>query len=371
MWQELIQEFEKNWQGYLTSAVVILAAAAAGFIAQFLISRLIRAISRKKTDFPGSLAVKHLRWPLRFALPIVFIAAASPFVKAPPSIQYGAGIILTTLLIVVFAWTAIKALSIVVDWSERRLRGGGRETLRDRRIFTQVRIIKRIVATVVVFVAAAIILLQFKEISNLGTTLLASAGVIGIVVGFAAQRSLGTFFAGFQIALTQPIRIDDVVVVEGEWGTIEEITLTYVVVRIWDLRRLILPVTYFLEKPFQNWTRTSAAVMGTVFLYADYTAPVAALRDKLKEVVTADPLWDKKVCVLQVTDTRDRTVELRALVSAADSPSLWDLRCHVREELVRFLTETYPLSLPRFRAVLDKEDPHEPRKTRGPLKKDL
>ncbi len=362
MWREVMASLEKNWETYLTSIVIVLAAAAAGFIVQFLISRLFRAVSKKKTDFPGSLAVKHLRWPLRFAVPIVFIAAVSPFVGVPPEIQDGAGIVLTTLLILVFAWTAVKSLSIVVDFTERRLRGGGRETLRGRRISTQVRIIKRIVATIVVFVAAAVILLQFKEISNLGTTLLASAGVIGIVVGFAAQRSLGTLFAGFQIAFTQPIRIEDVVVVEGEWGTIEEITLTYVVVRIWDLRRLILPVTYFLEKPFQNWTRTSAAVMGTVFLYADYTAPIAALRDKLKEVVAADPLWDKKVCVLQVTDTRDRTVELRALVSAADSGKLWDLRCHVREALVSFLTETYPLSLPRFRAVLDKEDPHAAKK---------
>jgi small-conductance mechanosensitive channel len=179
--------------------------------------------------------------------------------------------------------------------------------------------------------------------------LLRSAGVAGIVIGFAAQRSLGTLLAGFQIALTQLIRIDDVVIVEGEWGRIEEITLTYVVVNIWDQRRLIVPVTYFLEKSFQNWTRTSVELLGTVELYVDYSMPLDALRAELTRILEASKLWDRRVNVLQVTDAREHAVQVRALVSAADAGSAWDLRCEVREGLLRFLQQHHPDSLPRLR----------------------
>ena len=183
--------------------------------------------------------------------------------------------------------------------------------------------------------------------------MIASAGVAGIVVGFAAQKSLGTLLAGIQIALTQPVRIDDVVIVEGEWGRIEEITLTYVVVRIWDLRRLVVPITYFIEKPFQNWTRTSADILGSVFLHVDYGVPVDALRKELTRILEASPNWDRKVNVLQVTDAKERTLELRALASSSDASRSWDLRCEVREKLVAFVQANYPGSLPRLRATVD------------------
>ncbi|MDH3556523.1 MAG: mechanosensitive ion channel family protein, partial [Deltaproteobacteria bacterium] len=178
------------------------------------------------------------------------------------------------------------------------------------------------------------------------------AGIVGIIVGLAAQKSISTLFAGIQMAITQPIRIDDVVIVENEWGRIEEITLTYVVVRIWDLRRLIVPITYFLEKPFQNWTRISADLLGTVFLYVDYTVPVEAVRAELKRILESSPLWDKQVCTLQVTNATDRTLELRALMSAADSPRAWELRCDVREKLIGFIRQNYPDGLPKVRAEL-------------------
>jgi small-conductance mechanosensitive channel len=184
--------------------------------------------------------------------------------------------------------------------------------------------------------------------------MIASAGVAGIVIGFAAQKSLGTLLAGFQIAMTQPIRIDDVVIVEGEWGKIEEITLTYVVVRIWDLRRLVVPITYFIEKPFQNWTRTSADILGTVFLHVDYGVPVDAVRGELGRILESSPNWDRKVNVLQVTEARERTLELRALASSSDASKSWDLRCEVREKLVDFVQRNYPESLPRLRATLER-----------------
>jgi small-conductance mechanosensitive channel len=185
-------------------------------------------------------------------------------------------------------------------------------------------------------------------------------------LGFAAQRSIATLLAGFQIALTQPIRVDDVVIVENEWGRIEEITLTYVVVRIWDLRRLILPITYFIEKPFQNWTRSSAEILGTVFLHVDYSVPVNELRGELTRILHSSSLWDGKVNVLQVTDSKEHTLEIRALASAANASLAWDLRCEIRERLVEFLQRNYPGSLPRIRAVLDAAPSRYP----GPIERD-
>ena len=188
--------------------------------------------------------------------------------------------------------------------------------------------------------------------SQFGTSLLASAGIAGVIIGFAAQRSIATLVAGFQIAVTQPIRIDDVVIVENEWGKIEDITLTYVVVQIWDLRRLVLPITYFIEKPFQNWTRASAELLGSVFLHVDYTMPLAPLREELDRILAASKLWDGKVKVLQVTDAREHTLELRVLASARDAPTAWDLRCEVREKLIAFLQAEHPTALPRDRIEL-------------------
>ena len=188
---------------------------------------------------------------------------------------------------------------------------------------------------------------------HVGTSILASAGIASVIIGFAAQRSLGTLVAGLQIAITQPIRIDDVVIVENEWGRIEEITLTYVVVRIWDLRRLVVPISYFLEKPFQNWTRVSAHLLGTVMLHVDYTVPLNVMREELDRILEQSKLWDHKVKVLQVTDTTDRTLELRALVSAGNASAAWDLRCEVREAMVDFLQRNYPECLPRTRAAVE------------------
>jgi small-conductance mechanosensitive channel len=202
-------------------------------------------------------------------------------------------------------------------------------------------------------------LMVFDSVRHFGTALIASAGLAGIIVGFAAQKSIATLLAGFQIAFTQPIRIDDVVIVESEWGQIEEITLTYVVVRLWDLRRLVLPITYFIEKPFQNWTRTSSDLIGSVFLYVDYHVPLAPLRQELQRILDQHPLWDRKVVVLQVTDTKQHTVELRALVSAKDAGTAWDLRCDVREQLITYLQREHPESLPRLR-VSDASQESEP-----------
>ncbi|MFP3912470.1 MAG: mechanosensitive ion channel family protein [Desulfobacteraceae bacterium] len=246
----------------------------------------------------------------------------------------------------------IKAVYILEELVLNQFKTDVADNLRARRIHTQIQILKKVVIVVVGLFALAVILMTFEKVRYLGTSILASAGIAGIIVGFAAQRSIATLLAGIQIAITQPIRIDDVVIVENEWGRIEEITLTYVVVRIWDLRRLVVPITYFLEKPFQNWTRTSADILGTVFLYVDYSVPVEAVREAFQRILEKSEKWDGRVSVLQVTNTTERTVELRALMSARDASTAWELRCHVREKLVEFLQKNYPHALPRLRAEI-------------------
>ena len=228
----------------------------------------------------------------------------------------------------------IKITFVIEDIILDQYKIDEKDNLRARKIYTQIQFLKRAAIIFIVILALGPILMTFDKVRQLGTSILASAGIISIIVGFAAQRSLGTLLAGFQIAITQPIRIDDVVIVENEWGKIEEITLTYVVVRIWDLRRLILPITYFLEKPFQNWSRTSTDILGTVYLYFDYTVPVQDLREELDRILDKSPLWDRKVSGLIVTNATEHTMELRALVSASDASKAWDLRCVVREKLI-------------------------------------
>lgn len=232
--------------------------------------------------------------------------------------------------------------------------------LRSRQILTQFKLIDRIVSFVVVLFGISFILLTFDSIRQVGLGLLTSAGVVGIVIGFAAQKSIANVVAGIQVAFAQPIRLDDVVIVENEWGKIEEITLTYVTIKIWDERRLIVPLNYFIEKPFQNWTRQSSDLIGVVFIYTDYSVPLEEMRQELDRLLESNPRWDKKVKVLQVTETTEKSIQVRALMSAKDAPQAFDLRCEVREGLIVFLQKNYPHALPRTRIELpDKFAPEE------------
>jgi small-conductance mechanosensitive channel len=256
------------------------------------------------------------------------------------------------LLVAAIAWTIIALIRIVKNQFLKRFDMGQADNLRVRKLYTQYNILEKIIIFIIILIATAIALMQFDGLKNVGISLFASAGVAGLIIGLSAQKALGSILAGLQIAITQPIRLDDVVIVENEWGWIEEINLTYVVVRIWDKRRLIVPSTYFLDKPFQNWTRTSAEILGTVFIYTDYTVPFDALRKELTRLLEASPEWDKQVNVLQVTDAKENTVEIRALMSAASSPAAWNLRVHIREQLISFIQKEYPDSLPRTRVVI-------------------
>ncbi len=262
-------------------------------------------------------------------------------------------------LIGTMAWLIIRTTDILEDLVLSRYRIDVADNLEARKIHTQIRFLKRVIVTVVLVIAAASMLMVFPKVRQFGASILASAGVVGIVAGLAVQRSIANLLVGIQVAITQPIRVDDVVIVENEWGQIEEITSTYVVVRIWDLRRLILPITYFTEKPFENWTRTSADLIGTVFIYADYSIPVDAVRQELHRILQESDLWDGKAWALQVTDAREHTIELRAMVSAANASAAWNLRCQVREELILFIQKNYPESLPKFRTELTRNGSEE------------
>ncbi len=291
---------------------------------------------------------------LRLILPMIALILGAPALQVSPEIKQLIQNAVSMLLVGTVAVVLVQFVKAMEQLVLQRYRIDVADNRKARSVYTQVTVLRKIATSVIVLFAIAAMLMVFQPVRQIGTAMLASAGLAGIVIGFAAQRSLGTLLAGLQIALTQPLRIDDVVIVEGEWGRIEDITLTYVVIRIWDLRRLVVPINYFVEKPFQNWTRTSADILGTVFLHVDYTVPVDAVRQELTRILEASQLWDRKVNVLQVTDVKNTTLELRALASAADAGKAWDLRCEVREKLVTFLQENYPESLPRVRAVLDK-----------------
>lgn len=256
------------------------------------------------------------------------------------------------LLIAAFAWFTIEVIRRLKTIFLGRFDISKEDNLRSRKLHTQINILEKVLVFIIVLSTIGLILLSFENIRKIGIGIFASAGLAGIIIGISAQKVVGTLLAGIQIAITQPFRIDDAVLVENEWGWIEEINLTYVVVRLWDQRRLVLPSTYFLEKPFQNWTRNNADIIGSVFLYTDYTIPFDVLRKELTSLLTKSNLWDKKVNVLQVTDSKENTIEIRILVSAKNSPTAWDLRVYIREKMIEFIQNNYPDSLPKTRIAI-------------------
>ncbi|MES3630179.1 MAG: mechanosensitive ion channel family protein [Longimonas sp.] len=295
--------------------------------------------------------------PLQLLIPLLVVRALLPVFgpAADPALEEGLRAAMHTLFVVGIAWLLVAGIHAIEDLIADRFSIDEADNLRARKVVTQTRLLRRIAIIVISVVALGIILFEYETFRSLGTGLLASAGVVGIVVGFAAQRTIGTIVAGFQVAFTQPIRVDDVVIVEGDFGWVEEITLTYVVVRVWDQRRIVVPITYFIEQPFQNWTRETSELLGTVFLYVDHTVPFDEVRTALGEIVEDSEYYDGRVWRLHVTNTTERTVEMRALMSARSAPDLWELRCEVREKIVAYLQKTYPDALPRLRAELHDE----------------
>jgi len=353
-----IKAYSGDMQELLISIGIILAAVLLGLILQKVLSFLLSRwrSSHLSAEVQADLKPESWRGPLRSLLPAVLLIPALPLLQFSPGVVGGLRQAIWIWIIASIAWLFISMLTVIKNFILRRYRIDDKDNLQARRMYTQLGVIERILKVIIVFLALTFILLTFEKVRQIGFSLLASAGVLSIILGFSAQKSLATLFAGIQIALTQPIRIDDVVIVENEWGWIEEITLTYVVVKIWDQRRLVVPISYFIEKPFQNWTRSTAEMLGTVYLYADYSLPVQQIREELQRILESTPLWDRRVSVLQVTGANDRTLELRALMSAEDSPTAWSLRCHVREKLIEFLQQNFPQSLPHLRIEMEKQD---------------
>ncbi|MCG2623298.1 mechanosensitive ion channel family protein [Arthrobacter sp. I2-34] len=326
---------------------VVLAAAAAALVVTALLRMAANRLFRRVPEIRRISA--RARNPFRVLLAALGMRVGFGLTAADEPWFAVVDWILVVVLIGALAWFAIVMLLVIETAILTKYRTDTKDNRRLRRLKTQVILGRRVAVSLLVVIAAACVLLTIPQVRALGAGILASAGVLSVVAGLAAQSSLTNVFAGMQLAFTDAIRVDDVVVVEKQWGTVEEITMTYVVVHIWDDRRLILPSTYFTTTPFENWTRQTAALLGTVELDVDWRVPVDELRAQLKTVVEDTGLWDGRTAVLQVTDAVNSLIRLRILVSAEDSGTLFDLRCLVREAMVSFVQREHPQALPRQR----------------------
>ena len=339
-----------GWLTWLWSGAILAVTILVALLGHYLVFAAAKRVTARTESRVDDLLIQHGRKPTRLIFPLLgvfLILAALPIPLGPMgAIRHGIGL----ALIASVAWLIVRLLQVFDDLIAIKYRIEVEDNLAARRIQTQVRVLRRIGVVIVGIVTLSLMLMTFPQVLNVGAGIFASAGIVGIVIGMAARPALSNLLAGVQIALSEPIRLDDVVIVEGEWGRIEEIGLTYVVVCIWDLRRLVVPLSHFIERPFQNWTRTAANILGTVFVYADYTVAVEEVRQELHRILQSTDKWDGKVWNLQVTNTTEHTMELRGLMSAADSGTAWDLRCYVREKLILFLKERCPEGLPRTRA---------------------
>jgi small-conductance mechanosensitive channel len=351
-----IEAFSKSIPDVLWNTIIVALAVLVALLIKFLITRLLKHYLRLTEFSLMRSMLENLGRPINYFVPLFILNLFIPLMRMNkifyPPLDKAVEISLT----IAFASLLINSLKVFEDYIYHQYDLNKDDNLKERKVRTQLQFMRKFLIGLIVLVTIAIILLSFDTMRKIGTSLLTGVGISGIIVGFAAQKSLANLLAGFQIAFTQPLRIDDVLVVEGEWGRVEDITLTYVVLNIWDQRRLILPINYFIEKPFQNWTRTTSQLLGTVFLYMDYTLPVDTLRNEFDRLLKATNLWDKRASAIQITDAREHTMEIRALMSARNSSDAFDLRCYIRENLILFIQQNYPQALPKNRAEVDAEN---------------
>lgn len=339
-----------NHQPWVRLGITVVVALLLAIIVHRLVRSLLWRLSRNRPMAREML--QQARAPMAWLVPLLVLVLA---LRAMPEaamlhVADAAQQLLVIALIVVATWLGVRCIGAAELFFTRRFPVTEHNNLHARRVLTQARVLGRTASVVLILIGLAAALMTIPGVRQIGTSLLASAGVAGLAVGLAAKPVLSNLIAGLQIAITQPIRLDDVVIVQGQFGRVEEITGTYVVLRLWDERRLIVPLNWFIENPFENWTRTASQLIGTVYLWLDYRVPLAPLRAEVKRLCQEAPQWDKRVCVLQVTDANEHAVQLRILASSADSGSNFDLRCHVREGLLAFVQQHYPDSLPRVRA---------------------
>lgn len=333
-------------------ALIVAAFVAIGWLAHKLAFAVLRRMVRDKDVFWRGV-VERARMKLRVMMILIGVAvgvSVSPLgLEASNDIRA----VLLFLFILTVGWLVSGVLDMWSVMHLRRYNIAVEDNLLARKHLTQTRILQRVAKVVLAIVTVGLALMTIAGFRQWGVSLLASAGVVGIIAGLALQPILTNMIAGIQIALTQPIRIDDAVIVENEWGNIEEITATYVVVKLWDWRRMVLPLSWFISNPFQNWTRENARLIGTAFFYVDYEAPIDRLREGFEGIVKASKLWDGDVQVLQVTDITDRVLQVRCLASARSAPVAFDLRCEIREKMMTFMRDQCPEALPRDRVSLD------------------
>jgi small-conductance mechanosensitive channel len=344
---ERIQEISRQIPDFFWNLILFAVAVFIGLITWWLIQTILRAQS--KSDHPFSVwrsIPKRLSGSFTVFFPLLVFDLIIPLLRISPHLAFTLGKMIQIFLIISFAALLMGMVKIGEDYVMYTYDIKKSDNLRERKIRTQLQFIRRLTKILIILISLCFILLSFDNLRRLGTGLLTGVGVSGVIIGFAAQKSLSGFLAGFQIAFTQPIRIDDVLIVEGEWGRVDEITLTYVVLKLWDKRNLVIPINYFIEKPFQNWTRTNATLIGTVFIYLDYSVPIHALREEVSRLLEHTPLWDKETNVIQVTNFSEKTVEVRVLVSAGNSSDAFDLRCYIREGLLEFVNHNFPDALP-------------------------
>lgn len=342
----------------LESFAILFGVAAVVYGASFLFIRLVAIVVQRFTGSSRGLVRKQLGASIRFLTAVIALNIANRYTRFDNVDSYVIDKIILLLFICAFAMLLIKLSAFIRDLLYERFDVADKNNLNSRKVRTQIDFIQKAFSAFIVLLAISVSLMSFERVREMGTSLLASAGIASVIIGFAAQKSIANLFAGFQIAFTQPLRLDDVVVVEGEWGRIEEITLTYVVVNIWDQRRLIVPIVYFLEKPFYNWTRNSSDLIGVVYFYLDYSFPVEFIRQELKQLLETEQarmLWDGRTSSVLVTDITDRAMQVRILVSASSSGAAFDLRCLVREKILEAISREYPSSLPKSRVDTDEK----------------
>lgn len=310
-----------------------------------------------ESQTPGRLA-----WIGRLQVPLLIVLVAAGLWAGAVYLWADSGFVATSLILARFltigaiGWAITSLTDLAIKQRMARLDIAAADNFEARKAATKLDVMRRVIVVLGAIATLACALVVVPWARQLGVSLLASAGIVGIAVGLAARPVLSNLIAGIQIAFTQPIRIEDAVVVENEWGWIEEIDLFYVVIRIWDRRRLIVPLTHFIEKPFQNWTRKTGTIIGSVYWWLDYRAPVAKMREKLQEILDSTDLWDGEVCNLQVSETDTMTIQVRALATASTSPRAWDLRCYIREQMINWLQAEHPEAFPRIRARAEVAD---------------
>jgi small-conductance mechanosensitive channel len=338
-----------NLQTWLWPVSVVTGTIVLALVAHYVVFLIGKRIASRAGGVISNSLVRHAEGPTRWIFPLVGMVLTLPLLPVRWELVQGLRQVTGLGVIGSIAWATMLLAEVLGDVTFAKYRIDISDNLTARRIRTQIAVLRRIFNIVVIVVAVGVMLMTFPSIRQLGTSVLASAGIAGLVIGMAMKSTLTNLIAGVQIALTGPIHIEDVVIVGSEWGWIEEILTTYVIVRTWDLRRLVVPLSYFIDNVFQNWTRRTSDLLAYAYIYCDYTTPVEELRGEFRRVLESTPLWDRKVCVLQVSDTSEHTMQVRALASAADSSKAWDLRCYVREKLIHFLREKYPQSLPTSR----------------------